>query len=166
VARIGKILVPVDGSAASLEAHRLALDLAGAFGAEIILLYVVDSSVLHELSRLSGQERPHLLHDMQESGNKLLTSLSQQARKRGVPAQVDLQEGMPDEVILQEADRHRAHLIVMGKMGRKGHRRSLLGSVTERVLEASDLPVLVVSPLRHEAESEKFKGSSQVGEGG
>jgi nucleotide-binding universal stress UspA family protein len=34
----------------------------------------------------------------------------------------------------------------MGKVGRKRHRRSLLGSVTERILEASDLPVLVVSP--------------------
>jgi nucleotide-binding universal stress UspA family protein len=53
---------------------------------------------------------------------------------------------MPDEIILSEAERLQVDLIVMGKIGRKGHRRSLLGSVTERVLDAADLPILVVSP--------------------
>lgn len=143
---IRKILVPIDGSAGSLAAHRLALDLAGAYQAEVILLYVVDSSVLDELSRLSGQERPRLVHDMEESGRSLLSSLSREAQVQAVKSTVDLHHGMPDEIIMREAARHRADLIVMGKIGRKGHRRSLVGSVTERVLEASELPVLVVSP--------------------
>lgn len=143
---IRKILVPIDGSEASQAAHRLALDLAGAYRAALILLYVVDSSVLEELSRLSGQERPRLIHDMEESGRSLLTSLSREAERQAVKATVDMHHGMPDEVIMQEAARHGADMIVMGKIGRKGHRRSLVGSVTERVLEASDLPVLVVSP--------------------
>jgi nucleotide-binding universal stress UspA family protein len=146
VAQITKILVPVDGSEASLAAHRLALEAARAFGAEIILLYVVDSSALDEIVRLSGRQRPHLLQEMQESGMKLLLSLSQEAQQQGIGARVDIQTGMPDEVILDEAHRHQAGLIVMGKIGRKRHRRSLLGSVTERILEAADLPVLVVSP--------------------
>jgi nucleotide-binding universal stress UspA family protein len=146
VPHIRKILVPIDGSAGSLAAHRLALDLAGAYQAEVILLYVVDSSVLDELSRLSGQERPRLVHDMEESGRSLLSSLSREAQVQAVKSTVDLHHGMPDEIIMREAARHRADLIVMGKIGRKGHRRSLVGSVTERVLEASELPVLVVSP--------------------
>jgi nucleotide-binding universal stress UspA family protein len=146
VAQITKILIPVDGSEASLAAHRLALEAARALGAEIILLYVVDSSALDEIVRLSGRERPHLLHEMQESGMKLLLSLSQEAQQQGIGARVDIQTGMPDEVILDEAHRHQAGLIVMGKIGRKRHRRSLLGSVTERILEATDLPVLVVTP--------------------
>jgi len=141
-----KILVPIDGSAASLEAHRLALDLGATYGAEVILLYVVDSSALAELSRLSGQEEPRLLQDMEESGKRMLTTLSREAQHRGVVVTMDLRAGMPDEIIMSEADRLRVDLIVMGKMGRKGHRRSFLGSVTERVLEAADLPVLVVSP--------------------
>jgi nucleotide-binding universal stress UspA family protein len=141
-----KILVPIDGSAASLEAHRLALDLGANYRAEVILLYVVDSSVMAELSRLSGQEEPRLLHDMEESGKKMLNNLSREAQQRGVRETLDLRTGMPDEIIMSEAERLKVDLIVMGKMGRKGHRRSLLGSVTERVLEAADLPVLVVSP--------------------
>jgi nucleotide-binding universal stress UspA family protein len=143
---IAKILVPIDGSEASRAAHRLALDLAAACRAELILLYVVDSSVLEELSRLSGQERPRLIHDMEESGTSLLSALSRESQTQGVTATLDLHHGMPDEIIMREAARHQVNLIVMGKVGRKGHRRSLLGSVTERVLEASDLPVLVVSP--------------------
>jgi nucleotide-binding universal stress UspA family protein len=141
-----KILVPIDGSAASLEAHRLAMDLGAHYKAEVILLYVVDSSVMAELSRLSGQEQPRLLHDMEESGRRMLTDLSRQAQQRGVRETLDLRTGMPDEIILSEAERLQVDLIVMGKIGRKGHRRSLLGSVTERVLEAADLPVLVVGP--------------------
>jgi nucleotide-binding universal stress UspA family protein len=105
------------------------------------LLYVVDASALDEIVRLSGRERPHLMQEMEESGRKLLLSLSQEAQKQGVAARVDIQTGMPDEVILEQVG-----LIVMGKIGRKRHRRSLLGSVTERILEAADLPVLVVSP--------------------
>jgi nucleotide-binding universal stress UspA family protein len=146
MAHISKILIPVDGSEASLAAHRLALETARAFGAEIVLLYVVDSSALDEICRLSGRERPHLLHEMQESGLKLLTSLSQEAKKMGLAVQIDIHTGIPDEVIMDEAERHQAGLIVMGKIGRKRHRRSLLGSVTERILEAADIPVLVVSP--------------------
>ena len=146
MAQITKILVPVDGSEAALAAHRLALATARAFGAEIVLLYVVDSSALDEIVRLSGRERPHLLHEMQESGMKLLLSLSQEAQQQGIAATVDIHTGIPDEVILDEAVRHQVGLIVMGKIGRKRHRRSLLGSVTERILEAADLPVLVVSP--------------------
>jgi nucleotide-binding universal stress UspA family protein len=146
VAQITKILVPVDGSEAALAAYRLALFTARAFTAEVILLYVVDASALDEIVRLSGKERPHLMAEMQESGMKLLLSLSQEAQKQGVAARVDIQTGMPDEVILDEAIRQQAGMIVMGKIGRKRHRRSLLGSVTERILESSDLPVLVVSP--------------------
>ena len=142
----GKILVPIDGSAASLEAHRLALDLGAQYRAEVVLLYVVDSSVMAELSRLSGREEPRLLQDMEESGQRMLSDLAREAQQRGVTQSLDLRTGMPDEIILAEAERLQADLIVMGKMGRKGHRRSLLVSVTERVLEAADLPVLVVSP--------------------
>lgn len=141
-----KILVPIDGSAASLEAHRLAMDLGANYRAEVILLYVVDSSVMAELSRLSGREEPRLLQDMEESGRRMLTDLSREAQQRGVTETLDLHTGIPDEIIMSEAERLKADLIVMGKIGRKGHRRSLLGSVTERVLEAADLPVLVVSP--------------------
>ncbi len=41
---------------------------------------------------------------------------------------------------------NKAKIIIMDKIGGKGHRRTMLGSVTEGVLEATELPVVVVSP--------------------
>jgi nucleotide-binding universal stress UspA family protein len=51
---------------------------------------------------------------------------------------------MPYRVILALAAELGADLIVMGTVGRKGPRRVLVGSVTERVIEQSPVPVLVV----------------------
>ncbi len=145
MALIDRILVPIDGTAASRAAYRLALDLAAAYRAEVVLLYVVDAPAVEEHCRLSGLDRSRLLEEIRECGAKLLASLSREAQEQQLRVVVDILAGLPDEIILQEAERHGAHLIVMGKIGHPGHRRGLLGSVTERVLEASDLPVLVVS---------------------
>jgi nucleotide-binding universal stress UspA family protein len=144
--RFKKILVPVDGSKASRAAHRLALELARLHGAELILLYVVDESALQELVRLSGHDRPCLVPELKKSGDAMLTALAQEARQTGTPVRTKLRQGLPEEVIMQVAGEDGVDVIIMGKIGGKGHRRSLLGSVTERVLEATDLPVMVVTP--------------------
>ena len=53
-------------------------------------------------------------------------------------------EGDPCAVICDTAGAQDVDLIVMGKIGRRGARRILMGSVTRRVIESSDRPVLVV----------------------
>jgi nucleotide-binding universal stress UspA family protein len=55
-----------------------------------------------------------------------------------------LREGRPWEAILEAAREVRADLIVMGTHGRHGLVRTLLGSVTEKVVRTSPVPVLVV----------------------
>jgi nucleotide-binding universal stress UspA family protein len=59
-------------------------------------------------------------------------------------SQVIIREGVPHEVILEEASSWGADLIVMGKLGRRGIAHILLGSVAERVIEFSEIPVLIV----------------------
>ncbi len=76
----------------------------------------------------------------------MLVTLSREAQHRGVMVTLNLNTGMPNEIIMSEVEQLRVDLIVMGKMGRKGHRHSLLDSLTERVMEAVDSPVLVISP--------------------
>ena len=51
--------------------------------------------------------------------------------------------GRADEMILQSAASHGADLIVIGSHGRTGLQRALLGSVSERVIDAASTPVLV-----------------------
>ena len=55
-----------------------------------------------------------------------------------------LLEGVPFDVILEDARAWRADLIVMGRTGHTGPGGALLGSEAERVLEFSDRPVLIV----------------------
>ena len=81
-----------------------------------------------------------------EAHRRDLTEAAEYCQAHGFTVKTTVREASPRVGILAHAQETDADLIVMGKVGRKGHRRSLLGSVTERVLEAADLPVFVVSP--------------------
>ncbi|MFC7173531.1 universal stress protein [Haloplanus litoreus] len=64
------------------------------------------------------------------------------ATSNGGAVRTTVERGRPHETILDVADRHDADLIAMGTHGRTGLDRVLLGSVTERVVRTSDVPVL------------------------
>jgi nucleotide-binding universal stress UspA family protein len=66
------------------------------------------------------------------------------SKKPVATTEVQIKEGIPHEVILEEAAIWRADLIVMGILGRRGIAHILLGSVAERLIECSEIPVLVV----------------------
>jgi nucleotide-binding universal stress UspA family protein len=79
----------------------------------------------------------------------MLDAASKVALKQGVKADASLVEsrGRPvSDVILDEARKWRADLIVMGTHGRRGVNRLLLGSDAERVLRSAPVPVLLVRP--------------------
>jgi len=61
-----------------------------------------------------------------------------------LPAEVRVMEGRPVDVILKAAEQAGADLIVMGTHGRGGINRLVVGSVTDRVLRQSPIPVLAV----------------------
>ena len=129
-----RILVCTDGSRASLEAARLAIDLARRWRSELRVVYVV--------------ERPE--HDgevavrLAEGARAILERIAALAAAQGIRIYSALLEGVPFDVILEDARAWNADLIVMGRTGRTGPGRALLGSDAERVLEFSDRPVLIV----------------------
>lgn len=140
-----RILVPVDGSRYSLEAVLLAARLAVVHGSSLLLLHVLDEAVMQQLSRLGGRESDSVRHEMVATAKGVLHHMAREAEKCRVPVATDLKEGTPHEVILREAEQWGADLIVMGKLGRRGVSRILLGSVAERVIEFAKLPVLLVN---------------------
>ena len=57
-----------------------------------------------------------------------------------------VKEGKAHRIIVSVADELNVDLILIGKVGQRGPRRILIGSVTERVLEGARCPVLVIRP--------------------
>ena len=143
-----KLLVPLDGSATSTRALREATGLAKAQGARLRLLNVLDERYF--VSTVEGYTMSNideLIASLRAEGQKALDEASKVARKQGVKIDASLVEsrGRPvSDVILDEARKWRADLIVMGTHGRRGINRMLLGSDAERVLRSAPVPVLLV----------------------
>jgi len=140
-----KILVPVDGSRYSLNAVCMAARLGKMHGSELMIVHVIDESLLDQLARFSAKNREAVREELRSSAQGFLIDMRCEASKElAATTEIQIKEGVPHEVILEEATQWGADLIVMGKLGRRGIAHILLGSVAERVIEFSEVPVLVV----------------------
>jgi len=140
-----RILVPVDGSRFSLQAVRLATRLAVNCGSSLLLLHVLDVVVVEQLQRFGHKSHDQVRVEMEESARGFLKDMSLEVRQQDIVVDIDFKEGVPHEVILTEAENWGADLIVMGKLGKRGVGRILLGSVAERVIEFTKLPVMLAT---------------------
>lgn len=136
-----EILVPTDGSPAVEAALDQALGIAELASARIHALYVVDTrdyNVLPESKWLSLED------ELAGEGQETVAAVADRARAAGLAAETAVERGIPHEAILDYAHEAGIDLIVMGTHGRSGVDRFLLGSVTEKAIRRSDVPVLVV----------------------
>lgn len=140
-----KLLIPVDGSELSLEAVRFAIRvlLAGLSG-EVVLANVQEPANLYELlvahdpdviDRVSAQAGLHAL----QAAEALLTAAQ-------VTYEIEVAKGDPAHTIIDISQRFGCDLIVMGARGASVARSTVLGSVSNEVLHASAIPVLIVKP--------------------
>lgn len=137
-----RILVPTDGSAATERAVDEAIDLAAEHGATIHALYVVNTASFASIPTESSVEG---VSDMLErEGDAALETVRTAASERGVAAESVQLDGSPAREIVRYAERADCDLVVMGTHGRGGIDRLLLGSVAERVVRSSTVPVLTV----------------------
>jgi nucleotide-binding universal stress UspA family protein len=142
-----RILVPIDGSAISLVGLEHALALAKDQEARVRILNVIDERVLTTMMvEPVAVPIDDILESMRAEGRKVLEKALARAKRAGVNAEAVqvASRGRPvSDVILSEARRARADVIVMGTHGRRGLNRLLLGSDAERVLRDSPVPVLL-----------------------
>ncbi len=139
-----RIVVAVDGSKASNKGLREALRLARSEGASLCLVHVVN-----EFPAYAALEAPvvDIVPALRAGGKKVMARAAATARKAGVKASAVMREiigGPAADVIVREARKQRADLIVLGTHGRRGLRRLVLGSDAEQVVRASPVPVLLV----------------------
>lgn len=144
-----RILVPTDGSDVAQAAVDQAIDLAEKYGAEIHALFVVDTDAIsitlgpEQVDRLS-QGQFGQMTELREQAEEATGYVKERADEYGIPVVEHHAGGTPHEMIADYARDHDVDLIVMGSHGRAGVRRALLGSVTERTLRSTHVPVLVV----------------------
>jgi nucleotide-binding universal stress UspA family protein len=92
-----------------------------------------------------------LYQAMRKRGEAVLAKAARACRAARVPCDERLEValgGRPSDLILDEARRWRADLIVMGTHGRSGLRRLALGSEAERVARMAQVPVLLARAAR------------------
>jgi nucleotide-binding universal stress UspA family protein len=141
-----RILVPVDGSPTSMRGLKEALRLAKSGGAQVFLIHVVD-----EYPAFASPEMAPAAADLipvfRQGGKRILARSQAVATRAGVRTKVVMREtigGAAADLIVREARKLRADLIVLGTHGRRGIRRLVLGSDAEQVVRNSPVPVLLV----------------------
>lgn len=137
-----KILIATDGSEHSERAARVGIELAKLSGGTVSALYVADTS------RTSHLPDDELLFSIREllikEGNEAVDYIRKLSKEAGVAFEKAIVEGNPGEEIIKFAYKTGMSIIVIGSVGRTGLDRFLLGSVAEKVVRNSKVPVLTV----------------------
>jgi len=135
------ILVPVDFGETSERALELALALAKEDSGTFIILHVFDVPASYPGMGISPVD---LLAPMWTAGRKQLEDTLELVKAKIPNATEEMSRGVPWREILAAIERHRPDLVVMGTRGRRGLPRMVLGSVAEKIVRLSPVPVLTV----------------------
>ncbi|MBK8937285.1 MAG: universal stress protein [Polyangiaceae bacterium] len=135
-----KFLVPLDFGEPSKHALSLALELAAKFDATVTLFHV---SSLPNAPYVEGLAWPIL--DFEQAARGALDEAVQDARTRYPKIDGVLAFGDTAHEVVEAVKKNEIDLVVMGTHGRRGVRRFLLGSVAEKVVRLSPVPVMTVA---------------------
>jgi nucleotide-binding universal stress UspA family protein len=141
------ILVPVDGSPTSNHGLDEAVKLATLTGARLRLIHVVDELVYATSLDGMGAMATDLIPLLREGGEKILQIAKSRVEASGVPVETALFDTFAERVcdlVVAEAMRWHADLIVLGTHGRRGVGRVLMGSDAEQIVRLAPTPVLLV----------------------
>lgn len=156
VHEIRSILVPIDGTRPSEEALPYALVIAGAAGKVTLIEVIPESEPLRKpfgAVSMSGEEVIEMLKGLaQEDLDKAATDW--QPLAPDVPLDRLIGQGDASSVIIQSAEDHSFDLIALASAARGAVGRLALGSVSDKVMRESTMPVLVV---RQDPENEERK---------
>ena len=144
-----KILLPVDGSALSLEAVRHALRLRQE-GLQVtaVLANVQEPASLYEL--LVAHDAEMIDRVSADAGMDALAGAIALLDAAGVDYECEVAKGDPAHTLIDVCERFGCEMIVMGARGASAARSALLGSVSNEVLHASAVPVMIVKPPQEE----------------
>ncbi len=139
-----RVLVPLDGSKLSEVVFPYVKELAGALDLKVTLLHLQkpeegESAPLHQayVEHKAGVVR----RDIEE----VWQSVGAGAGKRSLEVSGELAVGYPAEEILRYAEENEVDLILMATRGRSGIRRWVMGSVADKILRTSTVPIWLIN---------------------
>jgi nucleotide-binding universal stress UspA family protein len=141
------ILIPTDGSPVAARAVRAGVDFAKQAGAKVTGYYAVEpvptrlygEGYVADKQLVAEFERRNLA-----AARKHVAAIARAARKAGVPFEPLVQTARtPYEGIVEAAQKRKCDLILMASHGHRGLMRLTLGSVADKVIQLSKIPVLV-----------------------
>ncbi len=145
--KIERILCAVDFSEASSVVAEHALTAARAYGAELLVLYVAPALDRYRDFMVSSTSVEHFVASVVVGAEQAMADFVARAFP-DTPVITKVVVGYPPVTIVEVARTNECGMIIMGTYGRRGLDRALFGSVTERVIKTSPVPVLSVRPPR------------------
>jgi nucleotide-binding universal stress UspA family protein len=138
-----KILLPVDGSELSLEAVRFAVRLLkDGLQGTAVLANVQEPATLYEL--IVAHDPEVIDRVSAEAGLHTLSGAQALLDAAGVVYECEVAKGDPAHTIVDIAERFACDMVVMGARGTSALRSAMMGSVSNEVLHASGVPVVIV----------------------
>lgn len=141
IAKIGKILVATDGSKFSEGAVREAINLAKTCGSK---LYAISIVKVQDITKFADTYPVLMAEKLATATRQHLELLKKRISKEGVDCETIKRLGDPARCIVDEAVKNSVDTIMMGRRGRTGLKRLMMGSVTARTIGFASCNVLVV----------------------
>lgn len=140
---MNKILVPTDFSKEAEYALKVAAQLSKTYGSEIYLLHLLELPI-QEIDALSTySELPEAMFFM-EMANQKLEALMASNYLEGLKVHVTIKPDNALSGIIEKCKEHRIDMVIMGSHGATGLKEMFIGSIAEKVVRYSDIPVMVI----------------------
>ncbi len=137
-----RILIATDGSEYTKKAIDYGIELAINTGAKLHAIYVIDTRAYGSIPLSAPEEYAYSL--LRQEGDMAIKYVADTAEAAGLEVEGIITEGHPVDEIINYAEQNSIDLIVMGTLGKSGLDRFLLGSVADKVIRNSKIPVIVV----------------------
>ncbi|AKB43414.1 universal stress protein [Methanosarcina vacuolata] len=136
------ILIATDGSKNTQKAISYGIEIAKLSEAAVHALYVVNTSSI--ISDYWTIGKKNIYEIIRSEGEKAVSEVKKIGEASGVEVKEIVLDGYPSSVITDFAENNNIDLIVMGTLGKTGLDKLLIGSVAEKVVRSSKVPVMVV----------------------
>lgn len=136
------IVIATDGSENTQRAISQGIEIAKLSGAIVHALYVVDTPSTISENWTAGKKTVYEI--MRKDGEKAVSKIKELGEASGVKVKEVVLDGYPGKEIIDFAENNDIDLIVMGTLGKTGLEKFLVGSIAEKVVRNSRVPVMVV----------------------